>query len=177
MPRRPSAHREARHQLLDGQCQSQVIKVHSPGHLKPSLTFPGMNLLSDEKRRAVERQAPPEGQENQYLINPALMLNILPIYREGLSAADTLPPIVFSRLKAVSSYTLRPRRQTDRITRIRPKTDGSYRFSRCQAGTYPKQARVAGRAISREATQNPNPMGSTHGRPRDTRGGKGRVFG
>lgn len=71
------------HGELDGRARivGKVAKVLSSGHSKPFLTFPGMNLVSREKRRAMERQAPPAGQEDQYLTGPALMLDILAIYR------------------------------------------------------------------------------------------------
>lgn len=71
------------HGELDGRTRivGKVVKVLSPGHSKPLLTFPVMILVSREKRRAMERQAPPEGQESQYLTGPALILDILAIYR------------------------------------------------------------------------------------------------
>lgn len=40
-----------------------------------------MNLLPREERRRLERQSPPTGKENEYLAGPALMLDILAIYR------------------------------------------------------------------------------------------------
>lgn len=51
------------------------------GRWKPMLALPGSTLLSREQRRAMERQKPAAGEENQYLEGPALMLDILAIYR------------------------------------------------------------------------------------------------
>lgn len=59
----------------------KVSKVVPLGRWKPYLTFPGMNLLPREQRRRMERQAPAAGKENEYLAGPALMLDILAIYR------------------------------------------------------------------------------------------------
>lgn len=51
------------------------------GRWKPYVTFPGMNLLSREERRKREREGPKQGEENQFLAGPALMLDVLAIYR------------------------------------------------------------------------------------------------
>jgi hypothetical protein len=59
----------------------KVSRVLKEGQLRPFTTFPGMNLGSREQRRKLERQRPKEGEEDQYLIGPALMLDILAIYR------------------------------------------------------------------------------------------------
>jgi hypothetical protein len=59
----------------------KVSKVLSPGRWKPYLTFPGMNLVSREERRKMERQAPTPGKEDEYLAGPAFMLDILAIWR------------------------------------------------------------------------------------------------
>lgn len=59
----------------------KVSKVVPLGRWKPYLTFPGMNLLPREERRRMERQAPALGKENEYLSGPAIMLDILAIYR------------------------------------------------------------------------------------------------
>ena len=40
-----------------------------------------MNLVPREERRKMERQAPAPGKESEYLSGPALMLDILAIYR------------------------------------------------------------------------------------------------
>ena len=58
----------------------KVIKSIAPGHSKPFVTFPGMNLLPREQRRKMERMPPPEGKEAEYLAGPALMLDVLAIY-------------------------------------------------------------------------------------------------
>lgn len=59
----------------------KVSKTVPLGRWKPYLTFPGMNLLPREERRRMERQSPAPGKENEYLAGPALMLDILAIYR------------------------------------------------------------------------------------------------
>lgn len=64
-----------------GRIVGKVSRVLTPGHWKPYLTFPGMSLLPREERRKLERQAPETGKEDEYLSGPALMLDILAIYR------------------------------------------------------------------------------------------------
>jgi hypothetical protein len=64
-----------------GRMVGKVSKILSNGHSRPFLTFPGMNLVPREQRRKMERQAPPPGKEEEYLTGPALMLDILAIYR------------------------------------------------------------------------------------------------
>lgn len=59
----------------------KVTKVMSEGQWKPFLSFPGMGAGSREQRRKMERQAPEPGKEDQYLHGPALMLDILAVYR------------------------------------------------------------------------------------------------
>lgn len=51
------------------------------GQWKPLLALPGMNLLSRDKRREMERKGPNEGQEQNWLEGPAIMLDVLAIYR------------------------------------------------------------------------------------------------
>ncbi len=51
------------------------------GQWKPLLALPGMNLLSRDKRREMERKGPGEGQEQNWLEGPAIMLDVLAIYR------------------------------------------------------------------------------------------------
>ncbi|MGO2053163.1 DUF6414 family protein [Glutamicibacter sp. AOP38-B1-38] len=59
----------------------KISKILGEGQFKPYVSFPGMNLVSREKRRAMERTKPQEGQESQYLSGPAATLDILAIYR------------------------------------------------------------------------------------------------
>lgn len=59
----------------------KVSKTVPAGRWKSYLTFPGMNLLPREQRRKMEREQPAAGKENEYLGGPALMLDILAIYR------------------------------------------------------------------------------------------------
>jgi hypothetical protein len=51
------------------------------GNWKPLLVLPGMNLLSREQRRAMQRRGPDEGQESSWLEGSAIMLDVLAIYR------------------------------------------------------------------------------------------------
>ncbi len=71
------------HGEIDG--RARVIgkdeKVIRPGRWQPYLTFPGMKVLGREARRKMERQAPAAGDEGKYLGGPALMLDILAVYR------------------------------------------------------------------------------------------------
>lgn len=71
------------HGDLDGHAQliGKVTKVLRPGQWQPYLSLPGMNLLSREERRKRERQRPEASAEGEYLAGPALMLDILAIYR------------------------------------------------------------------------------------------------
>lgn len=59
----------------------KVSEVLRHGHWKPYLTFPGMKVLSRDQRRKKEREKPEEGTEDQYLPGPAVMLDILAIFR------------------------------------------------------------------------------------------------
>lgn len=71
------------HAELEGTAHivGKVSKVLPLNHFKPYLTFPGMNLVPRDQRRRMEQQAPPEGKKDEYLSGPALMLDILAIYR------------------------------------------------------------------------------------------------
>lgn len=68
---------------LDGRAivVGKVSRVVSVGRWKPFLTFPGMNLMPRDQRRKKEREAPSPGKEDEYLHGPALVLDILAIYR------------------------------------------------------------------------------------------------
>lgn len=77
--------------LLDGYLNGEVEgyakvvgKVSTQwgnGQWKPLLALPGMNLMSRDKRREMERKGPNEGQEQNWLEGPAIMLDVLAIYR------------------------------------------------------------------------------------------------
>jgi hypothetical protein len=71
------------HGDIDGRARvvGKVSKIVQKGQWRPFATFPGMNLMSREQRRKLERQAPKEGEEDEYLAGPALMLDLLAIYR------------------------------------------------------------------------------------------------
>jgi hypothetical protein len=45
------------------------------------LALPGLSLLPRDKRRALERKKPESDEAENYLAGPALMLDILAIYR------------------------------------------------------------------------------------------------
>lgn len=68
---------------LDGRARvvGKVEKIVLPGRWQPYLTFSGMKLVGREARRKLEKQAPPAGEEDQYLPGPALVLDVLAIYR------------------------------------------------------------------------------------------------
>lgn len=59
----------------------KVSSQWGSGQWKPLLALPGMNLLSRDKRREMERKGPNEGQEQNWLEGPAIMLDVLAIYR------------------------------------------------------------------------------------------------
>lgn len=59
----------------------KVQKVIKEGNFQPFLTFPGMNLVSREERRRMNKIPPAEGKEAEYLGGPALVLDVLAIYR------------------------------------------------------------------------------------------------
>lgn len=71
------------HGDLEGRARvvGKVAKVVSAGRWQPYVTFPGMKLVPREERRKMERQAPGPGEEGKYLSGPALMLDMLVIYR------------------------------------------------------------------------------------------------
>lgn len=68
---------------LDGVARvvGKVSKVLSPGHSQPYVTLPGMNMVSREQRRAMTKQSIKPGEEDKYLMGPAVFLDILAIYR------------------------------------------------------------------------------------------------
>lgn len=68
---------------LEGRARvvGKVARTLREGQWKPYLAFPGMDLLSREKRRLAERTAPAAGKEDEYLHGPALILDILAVYR------------------------------------------------------------------------------------------------
>lgn len=74
-------------QHLSGEVEGYVRVVGKvstqwgPGHWKPLLALPGMNLMSREQRRQMERKGPDKGQEDNWLQGPAIMLDVLAIYR------------------------------------------------------------------------------------------------
>jgi hypothetical protein len=59
----------------------KVASQWDKGRWKPVLALPGSSLLPRAKRREMERTQPKAGEEANYLEGPALMLDILAIYR------------------------------------------------------------------------------------------------
>lgn len=59
----------------------KVAGFISPGSSKPLFNLPGQQLLSRDQRRALERKGPGPGQEANWVAGPAVLLNILAIYR------------------------------------------------------------------------------------------------
>lgn len=51
------------------------------GEWKPLLALPGMTLIPREQRRRLQRQKPDENEKEQYLEGPAVMLDLLAVYR------------------------------------------------------------------------------------------------
>ncbi|MBE1588187.1 hypothetical protein ACFPOI_52335 [Nonomuraea angiospora] len=59
----------------------KITKKWSAGQWKPLLALPGTSLLPRNQRRVLERKPPEEGHEDQYLEGPAVMIEVLAIYR------------------------------------------------------------------------------------------------
>jgi hypothetical protein len=59
----------------------KVSAIWKKGQWKPLLALPGMNLISRDQRREMERRGPDQGQEQNWLEGPALMLDVLAVYR------------------------------------------------------------------------------------------------
>lgn len=74
-------------QFLNGEVEGfanvvgKVSTQWASGNWKPLLALPGMNLMPRDKRREMERKGPEAGQEQNWLEGPALMLDVLAIYR------------------------------------------------------------------------------------------------
>lgn len=68
---------------MEGRAQviGKISEKIQPGRWKPFLTFPGMSLVGREERRRLERQAPASTDQDKYLSGPALMLDVLAIFR------------------------------------------------------------------------------------------------
>jgi hypothetical protein len=59
----------------------KVAATWAPGQWKPLLSLPGMNLIPRDQRRKLEREAPSPDQAGNYLEGPAIMLDLLAVYR------------------------------------------------------------------------------------------------
>lgn len=70
-------------EALDGPaiCVGKVVKVVESGRWYPLVTIPGMNLMGREERRKLERTPPKPKEEKNYLKGPALLLDMLAVYR------------------------------------------------------------------------------------------------
>lgn len=68
---------------LDGivRVVGKVSKRWPAGKWKPLLALPGSSLMPRKKRRELERTQPQPGQEEDYLEGPAVMLDVLALYR------------------------------------------------------------------------------------------------
>ncbi|MCC3316494.1 DUF6414 family protein [Nocardia africana] len=68
---------------IDGPARivGKISKKLRPDEWKPYLTFPGMNILPRDERRKLARTRPDANNENQFLQGPALVLELLAIYR------------------------------------------------------------------------------------------------
>ncbi|MEU4404146.1 hypothetical protein AB0F88_06450 [Streptosporangium sp. NPDC023963] len=59
----------------------KIMKKWEAEKWKPLLALPGSSLLPRNQRRVLERTRPEAGQEDQYLEGPAVMIEVLAIYR------------------------------------------------------------------------------------------------
>lgn len=59
----------------------KVTGIVGPGKWRSLITLPGMQMLSREERREIDRKGPKAGDEANWIKGPALMLDILAIYR------------------------------------------------------------------------------------------------
>jgi len=59
----------------------KVSAIVGTGKWVPLLAMPGMNALPREQRREMERKGPEAGQEQNWVKGPALLLDVLAIYR------------------------------------------------------------------------------------------------
>ena len=68
---------------LDGAARvvGKVSTVLRPGDHKSLLALPGMNLMTREQRRAQAQSGPKPGEEANWLTGPAVMLDVLAVYR------------------------------------------------------------------------------------------------
>lgn len=68
---------------LDGAARvvGKVSAVLGPREHKSLLALPGMNLMTREQRRAQARSGPKPGEEANWLTGPAVMLDVLAVYR------------------------------------------------------------------------------------------------
>ncbi|MCW2745287.1 MAG: hypothetical protein JWM48_1837 [Mycobacterium sp.] len=68
---------------LEGRARivGKVTKIIGAEQWMPFLALPGMNLISRTERRRLERQAPTAEQADNYLNGPALILDLLAIFR------------------------------------------------------------------------------------------------
>jgi hypothetical protein len=59
----------------------KVSAAWRAGQWKPILSLPGMNIMPREQRRRLEREGPEPGNSESWLEGPALMLDLLAVYR------------------------------------------------------------------------------------------------
>ncbi|MEV4275142.1 DUF6414 family protein [Actinoplanes xinjiangensis] len=68
---------------IDGRATvvGKITAAWPKGKWKPMLALPGTSLIPREQRRQMERQGPGPGEEQNFLEGPAVMLDVLAIYR------------------------------------------------------------------------------------------------
>ena len=59
----------------------KVVKILSANQWMPLVTLPGMNLKSRAERRKLERTRPESGHENEFIQGPAVIVDLLTVYR------------------------------------------------------------------------------------------------
>lgn len=59
----------------------KVSSKWGEGEWKPLLALPGSSLMPRKERRALAKKRPKDGEEDQFMQGPALMLDVLAIYR------------------------------------------------------------------------------------------------
>jgi len=59
----------------------KVNRQIGPGQWRHLLTMPGMDVIPRAKRRELERKGPEAGQEESWLAGPALILDVLAVFR------------------------------------------------------------------------------------------------
>lgn len=72
----PDAQFDGRYRIV-----GKVTKVIQPGQWYLLASLPGLNLLDRKRRRQLEKEGPTESNQDQFIAGPAVVLDILSIYR------------------------------------------------------------------------------------------------